>query len=247
MVSEATILNLKFSNMKQENSNRANNRRSFLKNVAAGAAALSVTMLAPPFNLTASAAANSSGDADDWFNQLDKKGKHRIVFDATKPNGSFPFAWPKVYQLTNAATGTPDSETGVVIVLRHEAIPFAMEDRLWKKYKFGEFFKIDDTATKAPATRNAFWQPKPGDFKIPGIGPVEIGINQLQDHGIMICVCNMALTVMSSVAAQSMNMDATKVYDDWKSGILPGIQIVPSGVWAIGRAQEHGCAYCFAG
>jgi len=28
---------------------------------------------------------------------------------------------------------------------------------------------------------------------------------------------------------------------------LPGIQPVPSGVWAIGRAQEHGCAYCFAG
>ncbi len=233
--------------MKQENSNQANNRRRFLKNVAAGAAALSVTMLAPPFNLTASAAGNSSGDADDWFNQLDKKGKHRIVFDATKPNGSFPFAWPKVYQLTNAATGTPDSETGVVIVLRHEAIPFAMEDRLWKKYKFGELFKIDDTETKAPAARNAFWQPKPGDFKIPGIGPVEIGINQLQDHGIMICVCNMALTVMSAVAAQSMSMDATKVYDDWKAGILPGIQIVPSGVWAVGRAQEHGCAYCFAG
>jgi intracellular sulfur oxidation DsrE/DsrF family protein len=31
------------------------------------------------------------------------------------------------------------------------------------------------------------------------------------------------------------------------SGVLPGIQVVPSGVWALGRAQEHDCAYVFAG
>ncbi|MEO7120003.1 MAG: twin-arginine translocation signal domain-containing protein [Ginsengibacter sp.] len=231
--------------MKKENANPANNRRRFLKNVAAGAAALSVTML-PPFNLTASAAGNTLGEADNWFNQLDQKGKHRIVFDVTKPNGSLPFAWPKVYQMTNAATGTTNSETGVVVVLRHDAIPFAMESRLWQKYKFGELFKINDAETNAPVTRNIFWQPNPGTFKIPGIGAVEIGINQLQDHGVMFCVCNVALTVMSAVTAQKLNMDATKVYDDWKDGILPGIQIVPSGVWAVGRAQEHGCAYCSA-
>ena len=67
-----------------------------------------------------------------------------------------------------------------------------------------------------------FWQPKAGDFKVPGIGEVEIGINQLQDHGVMFCACNMALTVLSAVAAQNMNMDAKEVYNDWSSGILPG-------------------------
>ena len=68
--------------------------------------------------------------------------------------------------------------------------------------------KINDPVTKGPSTRNMYWQPKAGDFKVPGIGKVEIGINQLQDHGIMICVCNMAMTVLSAVAAQSMKMDA---------------------------------------
>jgi len=29
--------------------------------------------------------------------------------------------------------------------------------------------------------------------------------------------------------------------------LFPGIQVVPSGVMAVGRAQEHGCTYCFAG
>jgi intracellular sulfur oxidation DsrE/DsrF family protein len=29
--------------------------------------------------------------------------------------------------------------------------------------------------------------------------------------------------------------------------LFPGIQVVPSGVMAVGRTQEKGCAYCFTG
>ncbi|HSQ44919.1 MAG TPA: twin-arginine translocation signal domain-containing protein [Ginsengibacter sp.] len=227
--------------MKQEITNQVNERRDFLKNVATGAAALSLAMFAPPFSLSAAPGDTDPGDdADAWFNKV--KGKHRIAFDVTKPNEILPFAWPKIFVLTNGG-----KDTGVVVILRHDAIPFAMESRLWEKYKFGEFFKIDDPKTKAPSVRNMFWQPGHDDFQVPGIGAVQIGINDLQSDGVMFCACNMALTVMSAVAAKNMNMDAKEVYKDWVSGILPGIQIVPSGVWAVGRAQEHGCAYCFAG
>ncbi len=232
--------------MRKKTNNLATERRDFIKHVATGAAALSLTMLAPPIKLSADPAEHLQNDADEWFNQLDKKGKHRIIFDAVKPAGIFPFAWPKIYQLTNGATGTDEKETGVVVVLRHETIPYAMQSSLWEKYKFGESFKIDDPKTQKPSTRNMFWQPAPGDYKVPGVGEVEIGIDQLQNHGVMFCVCNMALTVMSAVAAQNMSMDAKAVYNDWKAGVLPGIQIVPSGVWAVGRGQEHGCAYCYA-
>lgn len=233
--------------MKKNISNPVSERRDFLKQVATGAAALSLTMLAPPLSLQASPLHEDSGDdADAWFNKLNGK-KHKIVFDVIKPDDVFPFAWPKVYLLTNNATGTPEKDNGVVVVLRHKGIPYAMENRLWEKYKFGEFFKIDDDKTKAPSIRNMFWQPKPGDFKMPGIGEVAIGINELQASGVMFCVCDMAVTVLSAVVAQSMNMDAAVVKKDWLSGILPEIQIVPSGVWAVGRAQEHGCAYCFVG
>jgi intracellular sulfur oxidation DsrE/DsrF family protein len=238
--------------MKQKNSSRPTQRRDFLRNVATGAAALSLTMLAPPIKLSASpldrniSDSGDPGDADAWFDQLDKKGKHRVVFDVTKPNEIMPFAWPKIYQLTNVATGAQEKDLGVVVVLRHDGIPYAMESKLWEKYKFGDFFKINDPSTQKPSVRNMFWQPKAGDFTVPGVGPVEIGINQLQDHGVMFCVCNMALTVLSAVVAQSMKMDATAVYNEWKAALLPGVQIVPSGVWAVGRAQEHGCAYCFA-
>jgi intracellular sulfur oxidation DsrE/DsrF family protein len=232
--------------MKKTISRPTSERRDFLKQVATGAAALGLTMLAPPLPLSASPIPENSGDDPDaWFNKI--KGKHRIVFDVTEPNGVFPFAWPKVFLITNSATGTPEKENAVVVILRHDAIPYAMENRLWEKYKFGQMFKIDDPVTKAPSVRNMFWQPKPGDFTVPGIGEVAIGINELQASGVMFCVCDMALTVYSAVAAQNMKMDAAAVKKEWVSGILPEIQIVPSGVWAVGRAQEHGCGYCFAG
>jgi len=79
------------------------------------------------------------------------------------------------------------------------------------------------------------------------VGEVAIGINDLQASGVMFCVCNAAMTVYSAVAADAMKMQAADVMNDWKAGLLPGVQIVPSGVWAVGRAQEHNCQYCFAG
>jgi intracellular sulfur oxidation DsrE/DsrF family protein len=55
------------------------------------------------------------------------------------------------------------------------------------------------------------------------------------------------MTVYSTALAQGMKQNPEEVKKDWMAGLLPGIQVVPSGVWALGRAQEKGCAYIFAG
>lgn len=232
----------------QDNDKRPNSRRHFLNAVAAGTAAFSLSTLATPLAAGAKTIAETASrpdDPDEWFKQI--KGKHRMVFDVTQPHEIFPFAWPRVFLATNAATGTPEKESSVVVVLRHAAIPYAMEDALWQNYKFGEVFKAHDPATKAASVRNPFWKPKPGDYKVPGLGDVAIGINELQESGVLFCVCDAAMTVYSAAVAQGMGKDAAVVKKEWQAGLLPGIQVVPSGVWAIGRAQEHGCGYCFAG
>jgi intracellular sulfur oxidation DsrE/DsrF family protein len=221
-------------------------RREFLSSFALSAAALGLGSLS---SLSAIAGEQNNNhmyaDADEWFSKV--KGKHKIVFDVPEPKDIFPFAWPRVFLLTNEKTGTPTKDCGVVVILRHAAIGYAMESRLWEKYKFGEFFNAPDPKTKAPATRNPFWEAKADDFVLPGVGPLPIAINDLQASGVMFCVCDAALTVYSAVKAQAMGQDAAAVKQDWVSGLLPGVQVVPSGVWAVGRAQEKGCAYCFAG
>ncbi len=219
-------------------------RRAFIGSIATGAATLGMASFVNPFQLNAATGiAGSPADADAWFGNI--KGKHRIVFDVTQPHEIFPFAWPKVYLVTNSATGTPENMCSVVVVLRHSAIGYAMKNELWTKYKFGEMFKVDDPQTKSAATSNPFLQ-RPAD-KIPGVGEVQIGIEDLQKSGVMFCVCDMALTVFSAAAAMGMGGDAAEIKKEWTAGVLPNIQVVPSGVWAVGRAQEHGCAYCFAG
>ena len=60
-------------------------------------------------------------------------------------------------------------------------------------------------------------------------------------------VCAAAINVYSATIAQSMNLKHEDVKKDFTNAILPGIQPVPSGVWALGRAQEKGCGYIFAG
>jgi len=235
-------------------------RRGFLGMLASGAAALGLAALASPFKLNAqdpkAQMKSSSGPvnpADAWFNKV--KGSHRVVYDSTEPHEVFPFAWPRVFLMTNAATGTPETDCGVVVVLRHNAIPYAFKDKMWEKYKFDEVFKAGELgpgfqaadAATAAKTRNPMWNAKPGDFKVPGIGAVPIGINELQASGVMFCVCNAAMTVFSTVLAEKMGMKQEDVYNEWVKELIPDIQIVPSGVWAIGRAQEHGCKYIFAG
>lgn len=243
-----------------ENNLKQTHRRGFLGMLASGAAALGLTALSSPFQLNAQqqggkkpVPAVPKSEADLWFDKI--KGRHRVVYDATQPHEIFPFAWPKVFLLTNEATGSPASDCGVVVVLRHSAICYAMQDHLWAKYGFGDLFKANDhgpafqaaDAATAAKTRNPFLNTSPGDFKAPGLGALPIGIKDLQASGVLFCVCDAAITVYSAAAAGQMNLVAADVKKEWMEGLIPGIQLVPSGVWALGRAQEHKCAYIFAG
>jgi intracellular sulfur oxidation DsrE/DsrF family protein len=240
LIPETTLFfHLKSNVTNMENLLYSRSRRSFVGKLAGAAAGLgSLTLVQNPVRAAAVAQAS---DAESWFKKA--KGSHRIVYDASEPHGGMPFIWTWVYYLTNNETGVADNDMTAMVVLRHNAIPFAFEDRLWKKYNLGEVFKVTDNTTQKPAVRNPYYIPQPGDFPAPGIE----GIQKLQSRGAMFGVCNMALKVYSAMVAKEAKLDAQDVYKDWAGGVLKDIQIVPSGVWAIGRAQQHKFAYCYAG
>src|SRR5690606_2600642 len=113
-----------------EDQTKTNSRRKFIGKLAAGTA-IGFTTFSNPFSATASSIVKTSEDVDKWFKKA--KGAHRMMFDASEPHEALPFIWPWVYYLTNNESGTPDNDMTAMVVLRHNAIPFAMEDRLWKK------------------------------------------------------------------------------------------------------------------
>jgi intracellular sulfur oxidation DsrE/DsrF family protein len=74
-----------------------------------------------------------------------------------------------------------------------------------------------------------------------------MSVDDLLAGGVLIGACNMAIKFYSGIVSKAQNVPVDQIRQDWTAAVLPGIQIVPSGVWAVNRAQEHGCSYCFAG
>jgi intracellular sulfur oxidation DsrE/DsrF family protein len=218
----------------------ATNRRALLGGIATLGAVTGLAELIPQ-----AAAAEAGGPAAagfaHWLSSIG--GKHRQVFDAPAPNEGMPLLWSFVFLHTGAqAYGVTDKDLGVVIVLRHSAIPIAFTDPLWAKYQLGEVFHINDPASKAPATRNFFVGSKPGDLMIP-----DASLDKLIARGVKVGVCDTAMKVFSGIVAKKMGMEAEAVHKDWSAGLVPGVTAVPSGVIAVNGAQAHGCTYCFAG
>ena len=218
-------------------------RRSFLGSLAA-TTALGLTAISDPLRAFADEkhkpGKSTNAQFDAWLGRI--KGKHRQVFDAPSPNHGYPLAWARVFYMTNVQVGAAEKDCCAVVVLRHDAIPMAMNDGLWTKYKFGEAFKVTDGATKSPALRNPFYKPNEGELPLQGMS-----LDKLVETGVIFGVCDMALTVYSKHFGEQMKMSGDDIKSDWVSGILPGVTIIPSGVLAINRAQELGCSYCYAG
>jgi len=222
--------------------NNVNSRRKFLGNLVAGTSLAGFSSISHVLEATTPIDVSLVAGADDWIKQ-GVKGSDRIVYDGPEPHDGFPIIWTWAYYLTNNQTGTTDEDMTGMCVLRHNAIPFAMKDELWKKYNFGELFKVQDNIAQAPALRNPYYEPKEGDFPMPMIQ----GIKDMQERGAMFCVCDLAIAVYSGAVAKQMNLNPEDVKAEWTAGILPGIQLVPSGVWALGKAQKQGCGYIYAG
>ena len=211
-------------------------RRDFLGGIAVAAAVAGLSGVLPSRLAAETTLGESSLDPalDAWFGRI--KGKHRIIFDAPQPNKGFVAIWPRVY--LNSMDATYPGPATAVVIIRHEALPLAMGDQLWAKYKLGEMFGIKDG--DAPATRNPY-------ATITGLPIPGLGITELIKSGVLVGACDVAITIYSAGAAKKMGLDPAVVKQEWIAGLLPGVQVVPSGVLGVARAQELGCGYCFAG
>lgn len=209
-------------------------RRGFIGRIAGAAMGLGVASLLPEA-VEAGTSRAADPQLEAWFGKL--SGKHRVVFDATEPNEGFPVIWPRVYLLTTEGT-YPGEGASAMVILRHHGLPLALQDNLWSKYKLGEMFKV--TAAGVAATKNPY-------ATITGLPIPALGVVEQLKTGTLIGACDVAMTVYSSEAAKKMGMDPAAVKAEWIAGLIPGVQLVPSGVMAVARAQELGARYIFAG
>lgn len=214
-------------------------RRGFLARLAAGSLAFVAGGQATTHANSSPHASVPVEKAEPWLLRI--KGKHRQIFDAMEINSGFPLVMTHIWLMTNkSAYNLSPKELSAVLVLRHGAIAICMNDAVWAKYKLGEIFNVTDPVTNKPAERNIYAATK--GFALPPMA--EAAMDNLKSRGVILCGCNMALMHFSEVAAEKIGAPKGSTLQEWMKGLLPGVTLVPSGVLAVGRAQESGCTYC---
>jgi hypothetical protein len=213
-------------------------RRGFLGGMIAGAGALLVSRWSDADAETLSLVATAA-PSDEWIAKI--KGKHKQVFDVTGANNVFGGAYPLNFlNSTKEATKTTDANMTAVNVFRHFAMPMTLSDAVWAKYHLGEIVDVKDPKTNAPALRNIFHDNIP---LYPGMTLEKT----ISERGVIVVACNLALTVISSMAASKAEVSPEQAKKEFEAGLLPGVHLAASGVYAVHRAQLAGCTYCFAG
>jgi hypothetical protein len=185
------------------------------------------------FAATTARAQPAQSDGPDWPGTL--KGRHRQVFDVYGINEGFPLGFANNFL-------APNESATAVMIFRHKGLPYALGSAMWEKYKIGESFKILDPETKAPAVKNPYFQPKPGV-----LANNDAALDRLLDKGTVMGACAVALRGQSRRLAANAGVNAEEALKEWTANLIPGVTVVPSGTWAVNRAQEAGCTYCAGG
>ena len=214
-------------------------RRGFIGTLLGGTAAFGLSSLLAPLKTQAQPTTPLVGskDAEKWFSQMEGK-KHKMVFDVTKHNNGGALNWALTLMDSYNELGVLDKDLFIVLVLRYAGTPLALADPLWEKHEFGKLIELKDPETKENALRNIFTKCHKED---------DTCFEKFQKRGGLICVCSKAIEHRAEKIADNLKLDKETVKKEFFANVLPGIQLMPSGIWAVNRAQELGCKFSFGG
>ncbi|HEX9894471.1 MAG TPA: hypothetical protein VGA78_11140 [Gemmatimonadales bacterium] len=89
---------------------------------------------------------------DSWLEGLTTG--HKQIFDIPGHLNGGALFYCNNYLRGLEASGIPTGDIQAVLGLHGSAIPLALTDPLWARYKLGEMFRINDPRTKTASVRN---------------------------------------------------------------------------------------------
>lgn len=210
-------------------------RRAFLGQLGALAA---VGLAVDADELRASPSQGGPWDTS-WLDGL-AQAQYRVVFNTSEVAEGNVLSYASTFlDDFHAVHGTTDQQTRPVIVIRRLATSMALNDAMWDKYAIGEDLKVKDANTHAPATRNIYWRPRDGATG----WEADYALEPLQRRGLITLVCNVALGNWAGAVARRLQHDPETLKAEARTNLIPGAILVPSGIFALIRAQNAGCAY----
>jgi len=219
-------------------------RRDFLRQLtiataAVGGGAIVTPLGAEELHRAADRFSSPSAAWDmSWVAQVEQ-AKYKAVFDSnTLSDGAALDLAAGIQDNFKEVYGSDDG-VRMVIVMRQLGQVMAFNDDLWNRYAIGEERKVNDPLTKQPARRNPYGKPNPGEPD----WAVASKLDTLRAHGAIFLVCNRASMNWATSAAERTKKDVEQVKNEVRNGLVPGALLMPTGVFALVRAQNAGCAY----
>jgi intracellular sulfur oxidation DsrE/DsrF family protein len=210
-------------------------RREFLAKLGVMASAMALDA----DELRAATSPDDSPWDTSWIDRL-ASAQFRAVFNASDIGEGTVLSHALVFfDHFHELHGTTDDQTCPVIVFRRLGTQMAFNDHLWNRYEIGAERSVEDAATGAPAKRNIFWRAADGASPAAGSSKLQT----LMQRGLISLVCDISVRGWSGRMAERTNQDAGAVRDEVLANLIPGAILVPSGIYALIRAQNAGAAY----
>ena len=171
---------------------------------------------------------------DDWYDQI--PGKRRIFFDCTSPSGVVDGAMfaGNFFNGNKNGYGLEGGDLAVLVGFRHNATCFGFNDAMWAKYgvAFSEAAgPWKDPKTGEPATTNVR----------------KASLEGLAKRGVHFTLCELSTHRFSAAAARAAGAKADDVFKEISANLMPNARLVPAGIVAVDRAQEHGYSIAYVG
>jgi hypothetical protein len=217
-------------------------RREFLAQVVTAAALAAGTGCATSLAAASSGSPLPTPPFDDSWTRRVSAAKHRAVFDSPGIDDGLALVHAMFYrQGYQEQLGLGTGDVVPVVVLRHVGTAMAFNDALWAKYSLGERSKVIDPVTGKDALRNPFI--RVGKDEKNAAVPADASIEALLSSGAVILVCNKATMRLAGQVAAKFSKPVEEVRAEFRAAVVPGVLLQPSGVYAVLRAQDVGCAF----
>ena len=231
--------------MQHSDSRAALVRRSFLSRLGGGFVAIGAALGANPTGLDAQTRPAGGGwqpmrhATDDWYDKV--PGKHRTFLDVVSAHGvgeALHFA-SNIFTTSKSGYGLETTDLAIVICLRHAATAFAFNDAVWTKYSepLSAQTRMTDQKTGAAFTKNPYNAPERRDETF----------DALIKLGVQFAVCDKSSQGVAAGLARRTDGQSDAVYKELLANVIGNGHMVPSGIVAVGHAQEHGYAYAYCG
>lgn len=216
-------------------------RREFLEGITGGAALFGA---APLIDHTSARdlvrAMTPQQEAWDlsWTKRI--KGKNRAVFDVPEIENGYgvwrSMVWMQQYK---EVLGASDKDLTTVLILRHNGIALALSPAFWSEYGVGKSKSAIHPITLQPTDQNPAMLAAGPDVPPPFV----MALQKFIERGGIALGCAVAFGDCVELVKAKHKLDDAAAKKRAMEGLVPGVILQPSGVFAAVRAQQEGAVY----